>query len=69
MNIETRNHTDQQLSRKETENALGASSNVNEPAASARSEQAGQFLAWWKEYRKKMQSVLRSSPMKVQVRA
>jgi|SwirhisoilCB3_FD_contig_91_1348164_length_1785_multi_4_in_0_out_0_3 hypothetical protein len=35
MNIETRNHTDQQLSRKETENALGASSNVNEPAASA----------------------------------
>lgn len=69
MNIETRNDTDQQLSRKETENAAGTSCNVNEPAASARSEQAGQFLAWWKEYQKKMKSMLRSSAMKLQMQA
>jgi hypothetical protein len=44
-----------QKSRTETENPSGTSNIANEPAASARSGQAGQFLAWWKEYQKKMQ--------------
>ena len=66
MQADITNETDQQ-SRTETENASGAASNVNETAASARSEQAGQFLAWWKEYQKKMKSALRSSPMTLQV--
>ena len=56
-----------QKSRTETEKASGTSSNVNETAASARIEQAGQFVTWWKEYQKKMKSVLRSSPTKLQM--
>jgi hypothetical protein len=69
MQGDTRNDTNQQSSRRETENAAGAASNVNEKAASPRSEQAGQFLTWWKEYQKKMKSGLRSSPMKLQMQA
>jgi hypothetical protein len=69
MQSDTRNGTDQQSLRRETENAAGAASNVNEQAATPRSEQAGQFLTWWKEYQKKMKSGFTSSPMKLQIQA
>jgi len=69
MEGDTRNDTNQQSSRIETENAAGTASNVNENAASPRREQAGQFLTWWREYQKKMKSSLRSSPMKLQMQA
>ena len=65
----TRNDPDQQSSRRETENPAGAASNVDEKVASPRSEPAGQFLTWWKEYQKKMKSALRNSPMKLQMQA